>query len=189
MSKSTEKLDAWQDGIAETLAARGRSKDEIVALLQFDAAIFRFHRRMAKGELMALALRRLGLKLEPAQFQALTAVARIQHGVGREASAQPTIGLIAEEMALDPSRASRIVADLVRLGCVQRGAAQDDGRKSVIKVTDAGLKCLYAMRDAKWEMLLSVFSSWPQDELQSLAEGLTRYLDDSEALILNVADQ
>lgn len=185
MSQSNKAIEEWQASVATLLQARGRSAPAIEALMDFEAAMFRFHRRIAKGELMALALRRLDLNVEPAQFQALTAVARIQYGVGRDAPVAPTIGMIAEEMSLDPSRASRIVADLVVSGHVKRGAAQDDGRKSVIALSDLGRSVLSTMRDAKWEMLLDVFSDWSDTDLQALSEVLTRYLDDSEAFMVD----
>jgi DNA-binding MarR family transcriptional regulator len=187
MSQKNSAIDDWQAGLTALLESRGKTAPAVKALVDFEAAMFRFHRRVAKGELIALALRRLELRIEPAQFQALTAVARIQHGVGRDAPVAPTIGLIAEEMSLDPSRASRIVADLVRSGHVQRGAAQDDGRKSVIKLTELGGSVLYAMRDARWNLLLEVFASWSESDLQSLSQGLTRYLDDSEAFMSGTA--
>jgi hypothetical protein len=41
------------------------------------------------------------------------------------------------------------------------------------------------MRDAKWEMLLDVFSDWSDTDLQALSEVLTRYLDDSEAFMVD----
>ncbi len=170
----------WQARVARLLREGGKSDDAIDALQDFDDAMFRFHRRFAKGELMAQALRRLGLDLESAGFQALTAVARISNGFHSESAQPATIGLIGEELSVDPSRASRLVSDLVSAGLVRREAAQDDGRKSVIALTDKGRALLLNMLELKWKRLLGIFAAWSDDDLASLSKGLTRYLDDSE---------
>ena len=53
-----------------------------------------------------------------------------------------TVGAIANALGVDPSRASRIVADAVGKGLLLRTAAQDDGRKVVLVMTDAGVALL-----------------------------------------------
>lgn len=60
-----------------------------------------------------------------------------------------TVGAIAEAMHIDPSRGSRLVADLVSRGILRRDASQEDGRRSLIAPTDLGEKLLKEIRSVK----------------------------------------
>jgi DNA-binding MarR family transcriptional regulator len=165
-------------GVAELLQAHGLGPAASEALLDIDGELFHFHRRSANGDWLGAIAESIGLKLELAQFQGLTAVARIVFGIGRPAQ-DATIGLVAEEMALDPSRASRIVAELVAQGYVLRAAAQDDGRKSVLALTALGRKAMADLRDAKWKLLLATFEGWSEDEITSFARLFGKYVEAS----------
>jgi DNA-binding MarR family transcriptional regulator len=162
------------DGVPEMLAEAGLSPPAVTALLDFDVALFQWFRMTAKGEMAAAILAHLGIDLEPAAFHGLTAIIRIANGVGRPAT-DATIGLVAEDLAVDPSRASRLVADLVARGLVRREAAQDDGRKSVLTITDAGRAVLVAVKREKWRLMAQVFGDWPPEAIADFARGTRRY--------------
>lgn len=167
----------FHDGLPERLAAEGVPPAAAEALLALDADLFLFLRQAMKGEVAGRILADLGLDLELSQFHALTAVSRIEHGVGRDAPEPPTVGLLAEELNLDPSRASRIAADLIARGYLRREAAQDDGRKSVLRLTDRAVSALRAWRDAKWDRVLAVFRDWPEAEVVTFARLFGRYAE------------
>ncbi len=65
---------------------------------------------------------------------------RLLDAVRVSGDAGATVGEVAVRLGLDPSRASRSVARAVKRGVLGRHAAQDDGRKVVVKVTPAGAK-------------------------------------------------
>jgi hypothetical protein len=118
-----------QNGIPALLEAKGFSPLSIEALLQFDVANFQWRRMWDREEFRGKVMEGLSDVLESALLQGLICVARIQGGIGRPEPVSPTVGLVAEMMQVDPSRASRIVADLVSRGYVARNVAQDDSQR------------------------------------------------------------
>jgi DNA-binding MarR family transcriptional regulator len=165
----------FQDQAAEQLARAGRSSEATDALLALDRALFLWHRRVVKGEMPGRLLQELGLGLELAQFHALTAVSRIEAGIGRERGEAATVGLLAEELSLDPSRASRIAADLIAKGYLRREADQTDGRRIVLRLTEEARKALRALRERKWEKLVGVFEDWSDEDIAAFARLFERY--------------
>ncbi|MDP9570226.1 UNVERIFIED_ORG: DNA-binding MarR family transcriptional regulator [Agrobacterium larrymoorei] len=87
-----------------------------------------------------------------------------------------TVGSIAEGMRLDPSRGSRLVADMVGRGLLQRDVSQEDGRRSVIVVTALGRSILEDMRDAKIAIIQDVVSDWPQEDVAVFAALFDRFI-------------
>jgi len=87
-----------------------------------------------------------------------------------------TVGSIAEGMRLDPSRGSRLVADMVGRGLLQRDVSQEDGRRSVIAVTALGRRILEDMRDAKIAIIRDVVSDWPKEDVAVFAKLFDRFI-------------
>ncbi|MGR3364162.1 MAG: MarR family winged helix-turn-helix transcriptional regulator [Maritimibacter harenae] len=162
--------------IAPPLERAEFSSTSKAALMDLDAAMFQWHRMLAKGELTGRLLAETGLDLEPALFQGLMAVKRITHGVGRPEPQEPTVGLVAEEMAIDPSRASRIASELIARGYVERAAAQDDGRKSVLLITEKGTAAFETVRDLRWTHMVEMFADWSEDDIRAFADLFGRYV-------------
>lgn len=162
------------DDVAGQLVMLGLDPAAIPALLDFDRANFRWRRQTVRGDMLKAILRERRLGLDVTQFQGLTAVVRIQCGAGRPA-AGATVGLVAEEMGVDPSRASRIVGELVARGFLRREAAQDDARRSVLTLTEAGRGELDAFQTAKWQMLARVLRDWPAGQIAEFARMINRF--------------
>lgn len=174
------KLDYCQE-VTKDLQASGYSAAVIEALLDFDAGMFKMMRRMVKGELPAQLMAELGIGLEMAQFQALTAVMRIQSGMGRDAPAEATIGLVAEELKVDPSRASRVVGDLIAKGYLIRAVSQSDGRKTVLHTTDSTQALFSQFRRLKWQKAMQVFATWSEEDILNFSRLFVRYNADMRA--------
>lgn len=170
-------LEMIKARMAARLADAGLSPAAIEAMVELDGAMFQWQRMVLKGEATGRILAESGLGLELPQFHALLAVLRIRHGIGRPAPQDPTIGLMAEEMNIDPSRASRIAADLIRRGFLRREAVQDDGRKSVLRLTGQADAALEAFRELRWQRFPRVFAGWTEDEITGFAALFRRYLD------------
>jgi len=175
-------------GLPEWLAARGYGPDAARDLIAFDVAYFQWVRLVMRGEVRDVLMRALDVPLDPAAFHGLTAVARIATGLGRAAADDPTIGLVAEEMNVDPSRASRIVSDLVARGLAERAVAQADARKTILRLTPQGIATLHRIRDTKWTMMTEVFDGWTEAEIASFsalfrryAEGVGRHIANAKA--------
>ncbi|MEU3984509.1 MarR family winged helix-turn-helix transcriptional regulator [Streptomyces sp. NPDC026672] len=56
----------------------------------------------------------------------------------KEGEPQPVRGLAGQLVSVSPTRASRLLQDLIDEGLLQRGADQTDGRVSLISFTDEG---------------------------------------------------
>jgi DNA-binding MarR family transcriptional regulator len=165
----------FQEHAAEQLARAGRSPDAVEALLALDRALFLWQRRVMKGEMPRVLLQELGIDLELAQFHALTAVIRIEGGIGRERAEPATVGLLAEELSLDPSRASRIAGDLVAKDFLRREADQGDGRRIVLRLTEQARAAMASLRERKWARLVEVFADWSDEDIRTFAALFERY--------------
>lgn len=174
--KADEAIKCYHEAVAARLATDGFAPEIVKALLDLDSGVFQWHRLVMKGEVLGKLIEELGLELDLSHFYAMTAILRLQHGFGREA-AQVTVGLLAEEMDIDPSRASRIASDLIGRGFVRREAAQDDGRKSILVLTDSAWKVLGQVSDQKWSKMGAIFEGWSEDEITTFSRLFLRYID------------
>lgn len=165
-------------GIPKQLIKHGFPQDVAKAMVEFDAASFVLKHALMKGELPKQVFATLGLDLELQHFHCLTAIWRIQSGLGRSSAAQATIGLLAEELNIDPSRASRVTSDLVTKGYLLREAAQDDGRKSVMVFTPKAQTVFAKFKDIKWSKYIDVFSQWDHDDILTFSRLFNRYCTD-----------
>jgi DNA-binding MarR family transcriptional regulator len=162
--------------IKTQLHVAGFSETAVQALLSFDANHFQHVRRVMKGDVPQSLMVEIGAGLEVTQFHALASIMRIRGGDGRPVQ-EATVGLLAEEMALDPSRASRIAADLVERGLVERAVSQEDGRRSVLVPTDAAWALLDSFLQAKWQRTMRLFADWQEEDIQSFARLYGRYIE------------
>jgi DNA-binding MarR family transcriptional regulator len=169
-------------GIPERLAAAGHSPAAAEAMVALDSAMFLWYRVVSQGRFTAPLLAELGAPMEMSQFRALTAVTRIAQGIGRDRPEPPTIGALADELGLDPSRASRVAADLIAAGYLRREAAQDDGRKSVLVLTDKAIATFTAYRDTKWDKYQDVFAGWSDSDIETFARLFSRFFDGMSAV-------
>ena len=166
-----------QERIRQSLEQAGFSGEAALALLALDADMFHHVRRVMKGDLPQNLIAELGAGLEITLFHALSAILRIQHGKGRAAPQEATIGLLAEEMNLDPSRASRIAADLVDRGYVTRAVSQEDGRRSVLVTTDTARDLMHGFWHAKWQRTTKLFAAWPEADILEFARLFGTYVE------------
>jgi DNA-binding MarR family transcriptional regulator len=86
-----------------------------------------------------------------------------------------TVGTVAERLNVDPSRASRIVADAVEAGVVRRVASQTDARRICLELTDAGRLHALAVRKYKWRRFADALGDWPEDELVEFARLFSKF--------------
>ena len=164
------------DHVTHFMIADGHATETVAALLALDSAIFLWHRMAVKGEVPGKLMAELGLGLDPAQFFALTAVTRIESGIGRARPEAATVGLLAEELAIDPSRASRIASDLIAGGFLRREADQSDGRRAILRLTDQATAAMAAFRDLKWSKFRAIFADWSDAEIVAFSDLFGRYV-------------
>lgn len=111
----------------------------------------------------------------------LGAVPLLQAVAGGECGPQGcevTVGMVAERLALDPSRASRAVAAAIEAGHVTRLASQADGRRSVLALTPAGREILDAADHFRQSRYGKLLAAWPADDRTAFAHLLRRFVEE-----------
>lgn len=161
----SETEHSYRDLALGELAAAGIYADRAEALIRLDGALFQWMRTVRKAEFPMAILAKMGLEIEPVLFHGLTAILRIRNGIERDGPTAPTVGLLAEEMNLDPSRASRIASGLIARGLVVRQAAQEDGRKSVLELTPLGWETVSGFFSMKWQRLARLYGDWSDEDI------------------------
>jgi DNA-binding MarR family transcriptional regulator len=86
-------------------------------------------------------------------------------------------GALAEAVHSDPSTVSRQVAQLVRLGLVERVADPADGRATLLVATDEGRRVFAENRQLRNRRIASLMAEWPAEDRESFARLLTRFTD------------
>jgi DNA-binding MarR family transcriptional regulator len=82
-----------------------------------------------------------------------------------------SVRFLSDHVLLSPSRVSRVVDEFVRRGVLERGASQQDGRLSLVRLTPEGREELAAMR-ATFNAAIEVhlLQRLTQEQVQALIE-------------------
>ncbi len=84
------------------------------------------------------------------------------------------LGDIADAMKLDASTVSRHVQQLGDRGFIERGPDPDDGRASIISLTDAGRAGLRSAFEQRRTVLTEALADWSPDDREQLRLQLSR---------------
>jgi DNA-binding MarR family transcriptional regulator len=125
-----------------------------------------------------LAIAKIAPALELSHIDVLDIMRQIDSG------GDVTVGTIAEALRIDPSRGSRVVADMVSQGLLTRDASQEDGRRSVLKRTPLGDTLLAEVRNVKFAVIRDVLDGWPDDEIETFSLLFERFVDRFEKRLL-----
>ncbi|MFI6045758.1 MarR family winged helix-turn-helix transcriptional regulator [Nocardia sp. NPDC051321] len=131
-----------------------------------EAAMVRIRRRQTRGALagnssIPIALHRL-----------LDAVA---------ATESPTVSTLAPTLGVDQPRASRLVAQAVSHGLLERVADQHDGRRAVLRLTADGQQAMTAASTGRRTAMAAAMSDWTATERREFARLLERFVDAMDA--------
>jgi DNA-binding MarR family transcriptional regulator len=148
----------------------GMTSESAQAAIDIDLNMGNMRRSMARKELGRLALSELNLGIDLTDFEIIS---MIEHGPGQDG--EITVGLIAERLGIDPSRASRIVADAVDKGIIRRVASQADARRIGLELTDTGRSHAAAIRHYKWSAFAEALGAWPEEDLVIFARLFKRF--------------
>ncbi|HEV8653845.1 MAG TPA: MarR family winged helix-turn-helix transcriptional regulator [Actinomycetes bacterium] len=88
-----------------------------------------------------------------------------------------TVGAVAERLGIDPSRASRLVADAIQAGYVLRVASQTDGRRIRLELTDPGRELARTVHRHRQAFFADLTHDWTEQERADFARLLTRFTD------------
>ncbi|MFW0787545.1 MarR family transcriptional regulator [Gordonia sp. CPCC 206044] len=90
---------------------------------------------------------------------------------------------LAETLNADPSTVSRHVAQLVDLGLVRREADPDDGRATLLVITEEGRNKVAAMREVRRAAMGESMPDWTDDDLHTLVRLLDRFVTAAESFV------
>jgi DNA-binding MarR family transcriptional regulator len=107
--------------------------------------------------------------------------------VMRRIDGEITVGAIADAMRIDPSRGSRLVADLVGRGVLRRDASQEDGRRSLLVRTELGDRLLAETRSVKRSLLVHVLEDWNEEELNAFSHLFDKFVAGFESVYMTAA--
>lgn len=139
-------------------------------LVAIERAMLRIRRSVTRRE---LGKRMAGILEDDdlSQVFAVDAVDEAAEDSGRGVS----VGTVAERLGVDPSRASRLVARAVRAGYLARVASQDDGRRILLELTEAGRTLVEAMHAHRRAEFGQAMRDWPEHDRQEFARLLARF--------------
>ncbi|MFI2279982.1 MarR family winged helix-turn-helix transcriptional regulator [Nocardia beijingensis] len=95
----------------------------------------------------------------------------------RTQSAADTVGALAPALGVDQPRASRLAAQAVSSGLLERVADQRDGRRSVLRLTAAGNRAVAAARAGRRTAMAAAMADWTPAERAEFARLLERFVD------------
>ncbi len=91
-------------------------------------------------------------------------------------------GALAESVHSDPSTVSRQVAQLVKLGLVERTADPEDGRATLLAATVEGSRVFAENRRTRNERIAALMTDWPPADRDRFAQLLGRFTTDFACL-------
>lgn len=93
-----------------------------------------------------------------------------------ESDQAATVSSVARALDVDQPRASKLVAAAVQAGLVRREADQADGRRSALRLTDAGRAALDAAHRNRRAVFAEAMTGWNDEERAEFARLLARFV-------------
>jgi DNA-binding MarR family transcriptional regulator len=91
-----------------------------------------------------------------------------------------SIADVANQLGIDRSGASRMVADAVESGHVRNAASPADARRAALAITDRGADLLTAARAWQERVFEDLVAQWPRRDAARLAGYLRRLADETQ---------
>jgi DNA-binding MarR family transcriptional regulator len=153
----------------------GYSPTAAEAIVRIDATMQKIRRSIAKREFVAAILKEMDGGIDLQLLDVLGSVSHWFPEGPEDSGREVTVGAVAERVGIDPSRASRLVAELVDKGYIRRVASQTDSRRIVLEATEKGWAFGEEFRRRKGETLIRALRTWTDDELVTFSRLLERY--------------
>ena len=158
----------------ELLAAAGIPPHAAAAAERISSILLAWRRQLSKRELGSRALTDLQMDIDLAQLDVLLAIAGAPPYAGTGGASEVMVATVAERLGIDPSRASRLVSEVVAAGYARRAISQADARRAVVELTNAGAALVGAVRTHKLLLMGHFLASWDREELAAFLPLLER---------------
>ena len=165
------------DEMKEFLHQAGIEPGAVDSALEIDGVLQRWRRRWTKRELGYSALHRLQLddRLDLAQLDVLMAIWAPSKEFRCKAGQETMVATVAERLAIDPSRASRLISDVIAKGLARRAVSQQDARRTIVELTEDGKSIVRAVRRYKFLLMGDFLSGWTEEERDIFLPLLARF--------------
>jgi DNA-binding MarR family transcriptional regulator len=157
------------------LGKAGVAKGTADKVIEIDAMLQNWRRRAMRRELGHRALIDLKIDIDLAQLDVLMAIEASVDEFGDAAKSETMVNSVAERLAIDPSRASRVVAEMVAAGYARRAVSQADARRTIVELTMAGQAVVDAVRAYKFLIMGDFLSRWDRKDLEAFAPLLRQF--------------
>jgi DNA-binding MarR family transcriptional regulator len=144
--------------------ARTRSASADSTLVDIERAMVRIRRAINRGLFAERLKQALGPSFEAGLAAVLDAVEQ-----QLETSGWVTVGVIAEQLGVDQSRASRLVAAAVEARIIERVVSQADGRRVEVALTPAGERLLADIHRVRRAFANDLMAGWPASDRAQFA--------------------
>jgi DNA-binding MarR family transcriptional regulator len=142
-------------------------------LADLDRAMLRIRRSQTRRSLNRLAQRDGSC---PPDFTVISVADAVDEGPS-ESDEEVTVGLVAERLGVDPSRASRLVTAAIDAGYIRRVASQRDGRRIGLELTGGGRAALDSVQQFRKAMFERAMRDWTDRERTEFVRLLDRFTD------------
>lgn len=105
-----------------------------------------------------------------------------------EQAGELSMGELARQCWMDPAAAGRQVRALEADGLVERATAADDGRVTVVRLSERGRDVYRRLVGVRSEHMSRVLAAWPDADRVALARLVGRLIDDLLATPFDPAD-
>lgn len=167
----------WESMDDSTMTESGTEKTpDALSVERIGQAMSRMRIMIGRRVVGRVALQNVAPDLDISHIDVLDVIKRV------ERDSEVTVGTIAERMRIDPSRASRVVADMVERGVLRREASQADARRIVVVLTPLGLKLLEEIRAVKLAAVAEIVADWPQADIETFSRLFETFIGGFEAL-------
>jgi DNA-binding MarR family transcriptional regulator len=160
--------------LIELAKQSGLSPNAAEAVAAIDAVMHKVRRSIQRRDFGRQVMAQIDPTLDVAHLDAISAIAHAP-AYTEDAKIEVTVGLIAERLAVDPSRASRISAELVDRGYARRVASQQDARRICLELTAKGKRFIEAVRINKWNLFAQALGQWNERDLVTFAVLFERF--------------
>lgn len=157
------------------LRKAGIAQDTVDAVVHIDALLQNWRRRAMKRELGSRALIDLKIGIDLAELDVLFAIEGPTGDGGEAANGETMVASVADRLAIDPSRASRVVSEMVEAGYARRAVSQADARRTIIELTDMGRAVVEAVRAYKFLIMGDYLGNWSAEELAAFMPMLRKF--------------
>ncbi|MDA0565844.1 MarR family winged helix-turn-helix transcriptional regulator [Streptomonospora sp. S1-112] len=92
-----------------------------------------------------------------------------------------TVNDVADELGIDQSGASRLVAQAVAHGYLRKTTSADDARRRILVVTDSGRRLLSAAHAWQESVFADLTADWPERDVRELHRMMRRLIAHPQA--------